>query len=120
MRDGIVPDMEASGQVVMSRRLSEGEYAAALNRKSVEEAEEFNPHEAGAANELADQLTVLLAKCELIGIDLEDLRQLEAAITVQRGSFSSRTHVETVTLADEDAWVAYYEADPDKYPEIKE
>ncbi len=121
VRDGILPDMERMRQQVVYRTLNDEAFLKALAAKLVEEAQEFSLESTQESlKELADVLEVVEALAGQLGSDFEQLRALQLKRRQKRGGFQDRTFIETVALAGNDKWAAYYAADPVKYPEIKE
>ena len=126
VRDGIVPDMKAKGQQVVSRVLSDEEFLYAVAKKVQEEANEFDA-EKPDIKELADILeaaesTIQAAKdlAAKAGILPDDLAAMQLKRREERGGFATHTYVESVTLADDDPWAAYYATDPERFTEVKE
>lgn len=121
VRDKILGEMQAMGQQVASKKLSDAEYLHELCRKLVEEASEFKPGDPKeAVKELADVLEVVEALAAEFGADFDKLRAVQAERKAKRGGFATRTYVESVTLADDDPWAAYYAKEPDRFKEVKE
>ena len=87
--------------------------------KLVEEAAEFDPAKSDALKELADLQEVIDQAVIELGATTEAFRDLQRVRAEQRGSFTKRLFVESVSMADDDPWVAYYEAEPERFPEIK-
>jgi predicted house-cleaning noncanonical NTP pyrophosphatase (MazG superfamily) len=108
VRDGIVPSMEKHGQKVTHKVLSEEERVSALSDKLVEEARE---------GDLADLYAVLKERAKAEGKTIEDIAQEAHAKEEKIGGFSLGIYVETIELDDQDEWVDYYAAEPDRFPE---
>jgi predicted house-cleaning noncanonical NTP pyrophosphatase (MazG superfamily) len=126
VRDGIVPDMKAKGQQVVARQLDDAEFLREAARKVQEESAEFDAAKPDT-KELVDILeaaeTTAQAAKDIalkMGISPQELEALQLKRREERGGFVSRTYVESVTLADDDSWVAYYANEPDRFKEITE
>lgn len=78
-----------------TRRLSDEEFAAALARKLVEEAEEFVA--APSTEELADVLEVVHALARAISISIDELEAVRLAKAAERGVFDERLMLESVS-----------------------
>lgn len=119
VRDTVVEQMQQAGQQVECRSLDDEAFTAELHRKLLEEAIEFSSATTERApKELADVLEVVEASAGQLGLNFEQLRELQLARRAEQGGFERRTYVETVCVADEDPWQAYYRSDPEKYPEL--
>lgn len=121
VRDKILGEMQGMGQRVVSKKLSDAAYLHELSRKLVEEASEFKPGDPKEAlKELADILEVVEALAAEFGADFDKLRAVQAERKAKRGGFTDRTYVESVTLADDDPWAAYYAKEPERFKEVEE
>lgn len=126
VRDNIVPDMQAKGQVVVSRQLDDAEFLREAGRKVTEETAEFDATKPDA-KELADIIEIAETTAQAArdtaakaGIAPEALEALQLKRREGRGGFTTRTYVESVTLQDDDSWVEYYASEPDRFKEVKE
>ena len=89
VRDNIPAICEAAGVRAITRILiDDTEYLAALNDKSIEEAEEFKQDP--GVSELVDELEVIHAKAALLGIPMEALEAARAHKAAERGGFGER------------------------------
>jgi len=116
VRDGIVLEMERSGQIVSYEILGKHEYIAALRDKLLEEMSEFDAYHQSALEELADieeVLRHLVAELDPKNNKFEKIKSDKAA---KMGVFKKRIFVESVSLEDNDPWAAYYEKEPERFP----
>lgn len=121
VRDRILGEMQATGQTVSFRRLSDADYLKELNRKLLEEANEFSTEDTKEAlKELADVLEVVEALAAALDTDFDGLRAVQAERKAKRGGFADRIYIERVDLADGDPWAAYYAKEPDRFKEVKD
>jgi len=128
-RDGIVPSMEAAGQQVAHRQLDALGFYRETGRKVMEETTELDPTDAREkiVTEFADREEALLAAKDAgkalmveLGISPEEVEAARLKRREERGGFDDRTYVESVTLADEDPWAAYYAKEPARFKEVEE
>ena len=121
VRDKIFTNMQEIGQKVTFRKLHGDELMAALSKKAVEESGELNPINPDAAlDELADHLEVIETQAGLLGYTVTELRGRTKARREARGGFDEGVFVERLDLEDDDPFVAYYAADPERFPEVTE
>lgn len=118
VRDGVFSSMQAMGQQVEYHTVNEDEYWEVWRSKNIEEIHEFDPNSPTALEELADQLEVVRQAIIKLGGTEEQVADLQAKKREKVGSFAGGYFVHTVTLADDDPWVEYYAADPERFPEI--
>lgn len=109
VRNGIVPDMEAKGQQPEHKTLEGTEKVEGLWTKVLEEAGE---------RDLADLLELVEELALSEGMTFEDLRVVQLAKRAKVGGFSLATYVGDLTLSDDDEWVQYYAAEPERFPEV--
>lgn len=95
VRDRIPELIRRNGGAPQTRRLSDEEFAAALARKLVEEAEEFAA--TPTAEELADVLEVVYALAGRIGISIDQVETIRRAKAAERGTFDKRLLLESVS-----------------------
>ncbi len=93
VRDNIPEIMESKGVTPVTRILTEEEYLQELNRKILEEVNEYL--ESGEVEELADVEEVLRAILALKGVSYEEFDSLRNAKVLKRGSFSKRIYLES-------------------------
>ena len=86
VRDRIPEIIEGNGEIPNVTVLEGEELLAQLDRKLLEEAEEYR--ESGELEELADILEVVYAICEAKGFSLEELHQIREQKKASRGGFS--------------------------------
>lgn len=97
------------GQDPEHRTLEPEEKKEALLQKITEEAGE---------GDLPDLLEVIEALAELEGKSFEEIREAQLAKRKKVGGFKDGTYVGSLTLSDDDKWVEYYAAEPERFPEI--
>lgn len=93
VRDNIPEIMESKGVTPVTRILTEEEYLQELNRKILEEVNEYL--ESGEVEELADVEEVLRTILALKGVSYEEFDSLRNAKVLKRGSFSKRIYLES-------------------------
>ncbi len=98
VRDRIPELINRKGGEAQTRRLSDEEFATALARKLVEEAEEFTA--TPTAEELADVLEVVRALATAAGSSLDEVEAVRRAKAAARGAFDERLLLESVAYAD--------------------
>lgn len=94
VRDRIPDLIRRKGGEVRTRRLTDEEFAAALGRKLVEEAQEFAA--TPTAEELADVLEVVHALTKVTGPSLQGVEAVRRAKAAERGAFDDRLLLESV------------------------
>jgi len=90
-----IPDLiRRNGGQPRTRRLSDDEFATALTRKLIEEAEEVaaNP----SAEELADVIDVVGVLAQTLGMSMDDIEAVRRAKVAERGGFDERLHLASV------------------------
>lgn len=120
VRDKVVDRTLSTGNQVEYRVLDDdAEYKQALNKKLAEEVSELA--RAGEDEEI-DEIADIQEICEeLLKVQGKTWADVEAARTRKKekdGAFDKRHYVEAVTLRDDDPWLDYYLADPEKFPKI--
>lgn len=95
VRDKIPQIIEQSGKRCVTRTLSPQEYIAALDAKLQEELNEYLAD--GSMEELADLLEVMMAVAEARGRSFADVESIRKAKAEQRGGFSKRIWLESVS-----------------------
>ena len=125
VRDNLVEMMQKLGEQVEWRTLEDTEFLREAGRKVTEETTEFDPAKPDA-KELVDIIeiaeTVARAARDAAakaGISPEELEALQLQWREERGGFAKRTYVESIAMADDDKWAAYYASDPSRFTEIK-
>ena len=99
VRDGIPALIRHNGGEARTRQLSKDEFAVALGRKLVEEAEEFGA--TPTAEELADVIEVVHALTMTIGSSLDEVEALRQAKATERGAFREQLLLESVSYPDQ-------------------
>ena len=92
VRDNIPEIMISNGAEPVTRILSEEEYLNELNKKILEEVNEYL--ESGSIEELADVEEVLRAILNLKNISLENFEKIRTEKVLKRGSFNKRIFLE--------------------------
>lgn len=95
VRDKIPEIILAQGKQCRVSVLKDTEYLINLNLKLEEELEEYL--ETGEVEELADLVEVIYAIVESKGITAREFEELRLAKQGQRGAFSKRLYLETVS-----------------------
>ena len=103
------------------RVLDDEEFSRELIRKIIEEANEIPIHSGADRKEvlaeLADLQTVVSTLRQHFGFSEAELQEAMAQKTAKKGDFSGRNYIESVVLADNSPWVAYFRVNPERYPE---
>lgn len=86
VRNRIPEIIEGNGEIPNVTVLEGEELLAQLDRKLLEEAEEYQ--ESGELEELADILEVVYAICKVRGFSLDELHQIREQKKASRGGFS--------------------------------
>lgn len=103
------------------RVLDDEEFPRELIRKVIEEVNEI-PTGSGTDRkevlaELADLQTVVSTLRRHFGFSEAELQEAMARKTAKKGDFSGRNYITSVALADNSPWIAYFRANPERYPE---
>ena len=120
IRDQPFDSMVEMGQKLDYKVLAKAEFLPALADKLVEESKEVKAaigDKTQALKELAECLDVVEEIGKELGLSFDELRQLQTKRRQERGGFDKKVFMHTTELADDDKWVKYYAADPQKYPE---
>lgn len=94
VRDLIPEIISQSGRTAHTRTLAEDEYLAALEKKLLEETNEYLSDP--CMEELADMLEVMEAICRARGYDIEQLLAIKEKKKQDRGGFEKRIFLESV------------------------
>lgn len=98
IRDKNVEIMEKLGHKVTYKVLSDKEYLKELNKKVVEEANEFV--EANDLEELADLFEVIYAVADFKKIDLKEVEKIRLAKRERKGAFKNKIYLKDVIEED--------------------
>ncbi len=98
IRDNNVKIIEELGHKVTYSVLSDKEYIEELNKKVLEEANEFI--EENDPEELGDLLEVVYAIAEYKNIDLKEVEKIRLAKKERKGAFKKRIYLKTVIEED--------------------
>jgi len=94
VRDRIPEIIEKSGKRAVTEILSDEEYMERLNRKLMEEVQEYL--ESGTVEELADIGEVMHAIMDLKGISIEEFQRVRMEKLEERGGFKERIFLKEV------------------------
>ena len=98
VRDRIPEIISADGKTCVTRTLTDAEYIAALDAKLTEELTEY--HADGSMEELADLLEVMMAVAAARGHDFGEVEAIRQRKAAQRGGFTQRIWLESVSTPD--------------------
>lgn len=120
IRDNMIAMYEAMGQKATYRTLKGKELIVATIQKIVEEAEEIpsDGDKQKVTKEIADVQQGIVDLQAHFGISDEEVERARIKKLTEKGGFARGVFVETLALSDNDEWVAYYRAEPGKYPEL--
>lgn len=103
------------------RVLNDEEFPRELIRKISEEANEIPTHSGADRKEilaeLADLQTVVDTLRQHFGLSKAELQEAVARKIAEKGDFSGKYYIESVVLADNSPWIAYFRANPKRYLE---
>lgn len=105
------------------RRLTGVPLLRELRRKLIEEAREIPVTDKvtdDVLDEIVDAQVVLDEIKRRYDIDEESFRDHRQKRKAKKGTFSEGFFVDSVTLHEDSPWIEYFEADPARYPEIKD
>ena len=94
VRDKIPEIIEKDGHKAKYRILSKEDYLLALDKKLLEEVEEYQADK--SLEEIADVLEVLYAICNARGYTIEELETKRKEKNAERGNFDQRIFLESV------------------------
>ena len=111
-----------AGSTIHWERLDDERFAAQLKSKLREEADEvcLAKTRESLKEELADILEVVTAFCELNGLTLEEIVEIQRKKHVERGGFQGRKYVTIAEHPTGSFGEQYCIRDPEKYPEVVE
>lgn len=120
VRDKIVDEMIAIGDIPTWRTLSDKEYTLALRKKLVEESNEvLNASNKDILDELAATQEVVDALLNTLQISKSDFAKIQQKKNTEKGSFKKKIFVEYLEAKEGSKWANYFGADPMKYPEVR-
>ena len=119
IRDRLPEIMADLGVNMTCRTMETEEHRRRLKDKLLEEAEEvFNAADSKELiDELADVLEVVINIAKVEGVELQDIIEAGDRKRLEKGGFEKKIYCETAELEDGHWNIAYYEAQPEKYPE---
>ena len=94
VRDKIPELMEVNGDKPTYETLKDDRYLSELNKKLIEEANEFI--EANDPEELADLMEVVYAIATLKNIDLKQVEEIRKQKALKRGAFNKKIFLKSV------------------------
>lgn len=94
VRDKIPEIIEAEGKEVYTKKLEESEYIKELNKKIVEEMNEYL--EDNNVEELADIVEVIYGILDYKNISIEEFEKIRKSKTDKKGAFKERIFLEKV------------------------
>ena len=94
VRDKIPEIIEANGDKPTYETLKDDRYLSELNKKLIEEANEFI--EANDPEELADLMEVVYAIATLKNIDLNQVEEIRKQKALKRGAFNKKIFLKSV------------------------
>lgn len=120
VRDGLRTDYERLGQVPIYKKLTNAEHRDELKRKILEEVNEIPLDGAmeDIVSEFADVHQALEDAAYAYGVTPGQIETIKQEKFNKKGGFRQATYVETLEVGDDDEWLAYYRASPDRFIEI--
>jgi predicted house-cleaning noncanonical NTP pyrophosphatase (MazG superfamily) len=120
VRDLLPEEFTVMQQQAVYRSLSKVEHLAALKEKILEELKEIPLQDSleEFEKEVADVQQALDDLVAICGASTERIAQLQHSKLLKKGGFQAGHYVETLTLAEDDPWVAYYRAEPERHKEM--
>lgn len=121
IRDNILAKHIEAGHNIHYVKLRGDDLKLRLREKLHEEADEVpvRPEvDDEVIEEISDVQQILDDLKREYGITDEQVKKVQQAKFAKKGGFSDGVYVESVSLAEDDEWTAYYRAAPDKYPEV--
>ncbi|MDK2899262.1 MAG: hypothetical protein PWQ10_449 [Patescibacteria group bacterium] len=123
VRDKLPVDYSRLGQIVEYKKLSPDEHKNQLIKKIIEEAKEIQIDDSieNIKSEIADIQQVINDLMDLCNITSDQIKVAQKIKYNKKGGFKKGFFVETIELAENDEWIAYYRDDKRStlYPEIK-
>ncbi len=121
VRDKIVDGMRSVGGKPNHRVLNNEEFKIELIRKIQEEAKEFElqPND-DIVELLADVQEVLDTLRKTFNISPEAVIHKQKEKIEKNGGFENLDYVGTIDCPNDYPWISFYEANSEKYPEIKD
>lgn len=119
-RDKAIDRLEQMGSKIHWKRLDSDQFSEKLKIKLLEEAEEVCRAitKESLLEELADVLEVVSSFCELQGVTLQEVLDLQNQKREERGGFHGRKFVTVAEHPMGSFGEQYCLNDPEKYPEI--
>jgi predicted house-cleaning noncanonical NTP pyrophosphatase (MazG superfamily) len=123
VRDHIVEKMISNDQQPQGvRKLGKKEFLKELKNKLLEESKELllveNLEE--TKEEIADIYEVLSYIKQIVNLSDNELSKLVLKKRNVNGGFDKKIYISSVKLEENNKWINYYLANPNKYPLIKE
>lgn len=122
IRDKLPSFYESIGQKAKITYLSKDDHTRALIAKITEEVGEIPTDQLSKkklVEEIADIAQAIDDLLALHGIEKKEITKVRKEKKEYKGGFSRGTYIETLELKENDTWIDYYRAEPDRFPEIK-
>ncbi len=122
IRDKLPMFYESIGQKANLRILPKEEHTQALLDKIVEEVNEIPDTDITKKKlieEIADIQQAIDDLEKLHDISPADIAKAQKAKNEYKGGFSKGIFIEALELQENDTWIDYYRAEPDRFPEFK-
>lgn len=122
IRDKLPMFYESIGQKANLRILARDEHTQALLDKIVEEVNEIpetNLTKKKLIEEIADIQQAIDDLKKLHGVSPQEVTKVQKAKDEYKGGFGKGIYIETLELKENDTWIDYYRAEPDRFPEVK-
>ncbi len=122
IRDKLVEILRNEGITVYERQLNPQEYLRRVKDKLEEEVEEVFAAKTPESllEELADLSEIILAFAQAHGFTSDQLEAARISKRETKGGFDQRIYNAFVEVPANNPKIAYYRAQPDKYPEVKD
>ena len=122
IRDKMPDILRGYGITVFEKQIDEGEYIRRLKDKLEEECKESLTASQPEAllEELADLSEVMIALAQAHGFSQKQLEDKRIAKKEEKGGFENRVYNAFIETPTNNPKAAYYRAQPDKYPEMKD
>jgi len=118
---GVVEGMHRDGSVPEIRTLTDQERYIATLDKLIEEANEAKAAApADRPGEIANMRMAQLMVERASGCLQGDIEAAERTQADEKGDYWPPVYIVSVTVEDNNPWIAHFEANPDRYPEITE
>ena len=122
VRDKIIANIQSRHSIPHFHQLNQQDYIKELKEKLIEETTELQKEvdDAHLTQEIADVQEVLDHLIETAGLSRDRIAEEQKIKRDNHGAFQNRDFLEIVELHDDDPWLEYYLAHPDKFTEIND